>query len=201
MKKYVTGMLISVVLLFVGVNAYAEGTSLALKFGFFIPRATSSTSGFSSGLNYEGAIGFRPHTNIGAEFSVGTFSSSSKTSSTSTSTNHITTITTSTLTTSAIPILATIKFILPVAYEAFELSLGGGLGYYLFTYSSSNESSTTSTSLSSNSALGYHVVSSIEVPVTSGFLLGVEGRWTYIDGDFMSRWFGLTVNGMFKFLL
>ncbi|MBF0542071.1 MAG: hypothetical protein HQK91_11560 [Nitrospirae bacterium] len=199
MKRFLSSMLV-LILLLLAANVYAEGegATLALKLGFFVPHVDlTGGSSLSSGMNYELGLGFRPITNLGGEFSVGTFSSSS---SSSTTNSTLASISSSSRKTSTVPILATAKFILPMAYEAFEISFGGGLGYYLLNFSSTNIINTITTkNQTSDGSIGYHIMASLDLPITKSFILGSEARWSYIGGNY-KVWYGMTVNGMIKLL-
>lgn len=192
MKNYVLIILILIVMFLgnsfeqVSDTVYADdynGVSLALKVGEFSPRVDlNGGSGLTSKLDYELGIGLRPHTNIGGELSVGRFSY-----------GFISSVDNSTLEkTYVTPLLATIKLMLPFADEALTLSTGGGIGYYLFTFPSD--------AVIKSNSVGYHIMSSVELPLSKGFLFGIEARWTYIGGDY-KQWFGTTITGLLKFML
>lgn len=135
------------------------------KVGAFFPNdEEKGLKGYDTGYNAEVAAGYRFNKNLAGELGIGYYSARSW----SGGYPKI----------SAIPILATIKGVLPLGKA--ELYLGAGPGYYFAKYYYTSSSDTSA----SAGVLGYHVTGGVDYNLSKKLALGLEVKWFSVKADF-----------------
>ncbi len=165
MKRF--SVIACMAIMFLAGSAYAEEEDVygLLKGGAFFPNDEErGLKGYDTGYNAEAAVGYRFNKKLAGELGLGYYTAKSW----SKSPPKI----------SAIPILVTLKRILPLGKT--DLYIGAGLGYYFMKYYYTSSSDTSA----STSAFGYHVTGGADYHLSKKWALGLEAKWFSVKGDF-----------------
>ena len=145
---------------------------IAFKGGIYSPTSEDlRDAGFKTDLNVEAVVGMYANKNLALEFGAGYFQTDSSVSGAGGSHEKAEI--------SVVPVIATIKAVLPIDYV--ELYGGGGIGLYVVDFES-NTFDPVAGSFSgddNDTIIGGHVLAGANIDITRKVFLGVEGKYLF----------------------
>ena len=145
---------------------------IALKGGFYSPTSEDlRDNGFKTDLNVEAVIGMYANKNLALEFGSGYFQTDSSVSGAG-GFHEKAEI-------SVVPVIATIKAVLPIDFV--ELYGGGGVGLYVVNFDDKGFDPVAGSFSGEDNdvVIGGHLVAGANIDITRKVFLGVEGKYLF----------------------